>query len=431
MRIDGNARRRGGYVYLAVLFTTLIVAASVAGALSISTSNIAAQNDRNHRFAALRLAESELHRWAAALQSDASWRTKFENNVFTQWYTPTINGVAIEDARLRGRFSDSDGSLSDDDFDSVVLTIDARMGDSAAAISATLQPNPTPYDVLRYSVTTTDDLSLDNAAALSCEKPVQVYDDCKSFTDGVLTTPLLESNDELEFALRGDRGIDSLELTTRNVLNDYIARGTEISVTSIPWINSRRVIRNVILSPTSNPYGKEDPNGIYWFDAAGATVRIRNSRLLATLVIRNAAEIEIRESVIWEYPTTADAILISDSNIGFDNINQDLDEGDMGTNFNPSGSPYRGIYEDGDTGDSYATQLRGIIYTEGDIEVYSPTGNSFLHLTGSLVCHDLNILGGRLHVHQLDEILVNPPPGMCDPTPMRFVRGSFRQVPTP
>ncbi len=281
-------RRRGGYVYLAVLFTTLVVVASVAAALSISTSSLRSENDRSRRIGALRLAEGELHRQAAIIRASGQWRTDAKNDVFSDWYSLTTDGTEMTGSpQARHRFTDRDGQLDDDDHDSAELTIHVKLGGSEAAITATLESDPIPFDLLRYSVTATDDIRIEPDKALSCENPVQVADDC---TSGFLTTPRLECSGSVTVTLRGDLAASALSLPSRDTLNDYIAIGTEIPFASIPEQSGDLLIQDIVLSPTLNPYGATDPAGVYWFDARGKTVRIcalprgrdaRHSRCLA------------------------------------------------------------------------------------------------------------------------------------------------------
>ncbi len=423
--------RRGGYVYLAVLFTSLIVAASVAAALSISLSTLRGENDRTHRSSALRFAESELHRQAAMMRTSGQWRTESTSGVFSPWYTlPDMSGVVSGNLELRRRYTDADGVLDDDDTDSVELTIHARVGRSESAIIATLEPDPDPFDLLQYSVTVTNDLRFESGGAISCENPVQVVRKTETQSSGVLTTPRLECNGVVEMTLRGDLSPAAVTIPTRDVLGGYIQMGTEIPNASIPRDNGDLLIQDIVLSSTMNPYGPLDARGIYWFDAGGQRVRLSHCRIDATLAIRNSSRIKVKGGITWNFPTSADAILVSDSNIRFTGVEATLDEAARGVNFNPSLSPYRQTLSNTTLTDLYPSELRGVIYTSGNVRLNPLVNDKSLHVTGAIICRNFRV-DGFMTVTSLEELLDTPPIGLSDPTPMRFVRGTQRRIPSP
>jgi hypothetical protein len=198
----------------------------------------------------------------------------------------------------------------------------------------------------------------------------------------------------------------------------------------VPLVSSERIIEDRLLSPTSNPFGAVDPAGIYWLDAAGSKVVISHCRLDATLAIRNASEIEIKGGIVWNYPSGADAILVTDASVRFQNVEATLSETARNVNFNPVSSPYRQTLANSTSTDVYPTQLRGVICTSSDLRVDPLVSDAVLRVTGSVVGRDLRI-DGHLVVTRLDELLSSPPPGLSDPIPMRLVQGSMRRIPSP
>ena len=424
-------RLRGGFLYVAVLFTTLIVMASVTAALSISTANLRSESDRAHQSAALRLAESEIHRLAALINADSSWRASSANNVFSNWSSRTVDGSQADPAsQVRYRLMDRDGDLADEPFDPVQLTVHAKVGSSEAALTVEMESDPTPFDMLDHSVTATDDLQFESGGALTCERTVQVADDCKTNSWGILTTPQLQCSGMVQMALRGGQAPASVSLPSFDVLEQYIAAGTRISTIGIPRSGSDLVIQDRLLTATDNPFGALDASGIYWLDAGGSKVVISHCRLKATLAIRNASEVEISGGIVWDYPTKADVILAADSPIVFRDVEGELSEPDRNVNFNPTSSAFRGTLSNGNTNDVYLSGLRGLLYSTDDLRVGPLVQNSHLRIAGSVIARDIWI-EGFVVVTSLDEILTDPPLGLRDPLPMRFVRGSLRRIPAP
>lgn len=423
--------RRQAFLYVAVLFTTLIVMVSVTAALTISTSNLRGETDRSSRGQALRFAESEIHRQASMMRTSSLWRSTATNNVFSAWHPITANGIDVTGSSLvRHRFYDSDGLLADDLTDSVELTVHAKVGRSEAAITVQLESDPAPLNLLRYSVTAADDMRFESGGALSCERPVQVFDDCKTDTWGILTTPQLACSGDLQMTLRGDLVGSSVTLPGYDVVAKYIALGTELPLGSIPQSDGDLVIQDQLLSPTANPFGVTDPAGIYWLDAGGRDVIISDCRFDATLSIQNAGQVEIRGGIVWNYPTNPDVILATNAPIRFTGVEATLDEAVRGRNFNPASSPYRQSLSNNTATDLYPTELQGVVYSSDDFRLDPLISNTSLHVTGAIVAKDVRI-DGYVTVTQLDELLSVPPPGLSDPTPMRFVRGTFRRVASP
>ena len=424
-------RSSNGYLYVAVLFTTLLVMAAVTAAVSISTSNLRGETDRAGRGQALRFVESEIQRQAVLMRTSAQWRNVVTNNVFSDWSPFTVNGVDVTGtSQSRVRFYDPDGDLADDLADPVQLTVHARVGRSEAALTVQLESDPKPLPLLHYSLTASDDIELEGGGALSCERPVQVADDCKTNTTGILTTPQLDCSGSVQITLRGDLSPSAVVMPSHDVVAQYVAVGTEIPYSAIPLSGGDLLIEDRLLSPTENPFGTADPSGIYWIDAQGSDVIISHCRFDATLAIRDAAQIEIGGGITWNYPTIPDVILATDSPIRIQNVEPRLDESARSINFNPPSSPYRASLSNTTATDIYPTELRGVIFTTHDFRLDPLVSAATLPIIGAVIGRDIRI-EGSMAIRHLDELLTNPPPALSNKIPMRFVRGTFRRVPSP
>ncbi|MEM8668357.1 MAG: hypothetical protein AAGG48_12640 [Planctomycetota bacterium] len=434
-RIETNRMRHGkrnpeGFLYVAVLFTSLVVMVAVATALSISTMTVRSENVRSGQSVAVWIAESEVQRQLAMVSSDAAWRDSHTHQVFADWHPLTFDGISVsEDASVRHMFSDPDGDLSDDDFDSVLLTVHARVGTSHAAVSVELVPDPIPLRLLDYAITASDDIRFEDGGAVVAERNVQVTDNCQTNSWGMMTTPQLECSGSVQMFLRGQLRSASVELPTRDVVQRYIDLGTEIPINSIPRSNGNLVFDNTLLTANVNPFGATDSAGIYWIDAGGQRLVIANSRIEATLAVTNCATVEINGGVVWHYPTTPDVVLATNTFVLFDEIATELNEADSSVNFNPVTAPFRDV-ANATTDDVYATELRGIVYSTSNLQLTQLPNNEPLSMAGSIIARDLRF-DGRMSIRSLNEVQQFPPPGLSDPTPMRLLRGSYRRIPTP
>lgn len=421
-------RDRAGYLYVAVLFTSLIVAGAIATAISLDTTRLKTGNAATDRESAIRLAESELHRASVLLTANPDWRDELKHGAASDWINyGTMMGTS--NASARHRIDDEDGDLADDIFDDFHIISHAQFGAAQAAVSVQMETGFAPLDLLRYGVTTFDDLQCEDGATLVSERNIQVFDDCKTNTSGSITTSVLECSGSVPLAVRGDISTDDVQRPGFDVVGRYQDAGTEIPLASLSIHNGARAIRLAVVSPSSNPYGDVNTDGYYWIDALGQQINITDSRIVATITIRNASRVVVTGAVSWEATVLGEAILVTDSQVVFDAVDPILDETVLSSNFNPPATPYRNIDSNQTATDRFPTELRGIVYSEDEVDILPTSSGDPLAITGAVICDSL-VIFHDLYVRSLDEMLTHVPIGLADPTQQRFKMGTFRRVPT-
>ena len=430
------ALNRNGYLYVAVLFTSLLLSASVATMLSLSTASLQSKSSLARRHQARQLAESEIHRIAAIMQQNTTWRDNRSSGVFSNWQSIAVHDtggnllLAMDSEGLvRHKLIDSDGDLNDDLFDSVKLVAQAKVGDSEHTVSVSLTPSHEPLSLLSCSVTSWDDIEFDLGSSLSSDQSIQVDDDCKGDPSAIISTSLLQCGDVNEVILRGDLAGETIVPPMVDVVDRYLSIGTEIDRISLPTLSGRIQLRDLVISAASNPFGATNPDAIYWIDGGNQQFDIQDCRINATLVFRNANEIVIGEGMVWDHPSDAAAILVTDSPIVFEDLTATLSESARSTNFNPPGTPFRG-QTNNNTSNIFPTYFRGLIYTSDDIDITPPSDDTHFRLTGTLLGKDI-ALHGPVSVTKLDGLVRSPPLGFTNLIPMEFVRGTYRRLPSP
>jgi len=197
------------------------------------------------------------------------------------------------------------------------------------------------------------------------------------------------------------------------------------------WIfkeqGNERTIFQKVLSPNSNPFGAQtNPRGIYVIDLAGNKIFIKNSRIVGTLVLINpngASEIGDGGPLTWE-PAVAGfpALMVKDADVTINPSTAGLVEYANNTNFNPTGTPYEGLGEDSDEDDTYASEIKGLIYCNKKIIFYQHPV-----ITGAVLANDNIEINDELDLTHNPIYFFSPPPGFNGPEEIKILLGSAKK----
>jgi hypothetical protein len=170
------------------------------------------------------------------------------------------------------------------------------------------------------------------------------------------------------------------------------------------------------IGPGLNPFGPTNAQGLYWVDCGGNKIVIERSRIKGSLLIINpgsgsmigAGPIHMSPAKPG-YPSLlvhADTPANADFTIAA--TNRALSEAEEGFNFNPTGVSHESLGTDGDTYDTYPSEIQGLVLVEDDLT----TQNSPL-IRGSVITgDDVTTSGGSLEVDYRPDALYSPPPGL-------------------
>lgn len=208
--------------------------------------------------------------------------------------------------------------------------------------------------------------------------------------------------------------------------NDYYM--DKASLTDITYSNNQYVIDSQLISPTVNPFGATNAQGIYIINCGGKDVVLGRSRIVGTLVfVDPGGNTAIQDNVNWEaavynFPTllTNDKVIIRLNSAG-------LSEAGLGINLNPAGTPYPfiGGNVNATTTDSYPSRITGLIYSTKSLE-FSNTPN----VTGVVIAdRDIDVKATSLTLSYGNTYLNDPPPGFDVGTiSMKVVPGTWKRT---
>ena len=221
-----------------------------------------------------------------------------------------------------------------------------------------------------------------------------------------VTAPSWTGN--LEYAFVKFAGADGLN-TGEFYFDDFSIRET----------TTGRFLYRQVLSPSINPFGAANSEGIYWINCNSNKLVIERSRILGTLLVVNpgANSCVANGPIDWSpavagYPALlVDADNAENADFLINCTNRPLIERDNAVNFNPAGAPHEDFGTDSDTNDIYRSGIRGLIAIRDDLT----TQQRSLVRGQIIVGDDMTNSASEFEVEYLPESLLNPPPGFTAP----------------
>lgn len=406
-----ETRRRGG-VYVAVLSVSLLVTIIAIGGLAASRSLARGLDAGRHHLAARRLAESGVDMVRATMAREFNWRTERGSG---RWLdkAPINQGVVTVDV-----------NAGSDELDPAEVVATAMVGGSLHAYSVTMQAEQMTPDALSYGLFAGGRIGF-SSAIVAGSSGLGIGANGSTLAAVSTIGPRVATGGTAGGAtylggtatLQAARSMPDAD----QVFTEYVNRGTWIPLTALTGSVGVRTLENVLLSPTQNPFGSTNPDGIYILDAGGATVRIRNCRIIGTLVILAPGPgSEVDGEVTWEPVNQLDPALLVRGDFLIEIVDSNLREGRNGIgNLNPSGAPYpfpNGQFNTTIT-DQFASEIAGLVYVSGDLTIRNKARITAVIAGGNVAVEGVLTLA-------YDSILTSSPPAGFTRVLMRPLLGS-------
>ena len=219
---------------------------------------------------------------------------------------------------------------------------------------------------------------------------------------------------------------------TRATLSFYISNSSDyyidkVSLTDTTYASNLRVIDRQLLSPTVNPFGTPNTQGIYVLNCAGQDVVMSRSRIVGTIVFLNpGSNSAIQDSVCWEAAVYNFPAVLSNATLNIKMSSTGLSESSLGVNLNPAGTPFpfSGGASNATATESYPSKITGIIYSAADIN-FSASAS----VTGVVIAaDDIFINATSLTLNYGNVYLNDPPPGFNSGTiSLKVVPGTWKR----
>ncbi len=416
--------RRRGALYIAVLGASLIVAMLALGAMHTVRINLKRAQSRAGRSITALIAESAIEHALATIEADPNWRTNYLSGVSY----PTTP-IALNGGEFTWKLIDSDGNLADNLADSVTVQATAVTGDVEHALEVRLQPaDEAPLSSLESAFHCNGNIVNGISVNLTTNSFISSNANINGLAFGASLDGDCEASGSIAVYTTGDieAGVPPRQMPDESVFDYYLHLGTPIDLAALAH-NDHYDLEDVVLSPQSNPWGSPNPEGIYVIDCQGGELRVKQVRIVGTLVLLNPGSgSRIEQEVLFEPAVNNFPSLLVQGSIGirFDSSSE-LEE--SSTNFNPPGTPFDGE-EDTDTSDSYPSYIRGLVYVSGNINFIADFNPSLFQ--GVVLCNTSTCNSDATFNHYpLFED--HPPPGFASGNRMRIIPGSWKRIPTP
>lgn len=418
---------RGGYLYIGVMVTATIV--SIIGFASMTVARTQLRNATLSMDDELvrGLAQSGIELGISQINNDPSWQTNITHGVELPAGGVSVNGGTmhwqLDNNGTGGKLLTGIGRKGDAE---LRLQVGVGTGGSTT-VGAPLLVGGTLWI---GNFTTTELLNV-NGGPIRCNSTVTNWGNLSG---------------DLEAQGFNNSGTYSGTSTVPSAIHDlpdpltvfdyYVAEGTLIPNGPLDDGFGGLSLSDIVLSPSSNPYGSPNPDGIYVINAAGKSLSIQTLRVVGTLVVINGGtgfnDTTIKKEVSFEPAYSNYPSLMVDGDLEITINDGSLSESDNATNFNPAGTPWQGN-TDTDQSDSYPSRMAGVIYCSSNILIDGKNANNACRINGALIC------GGNLKIEKsaapsfdLDVTPgSNPPPGFGVSSSGQISPGTWKRIASP
>jgi hypothetical protein len=413
--ISTNRRfRRGGAYFLVIGVAMLITVIGMGALLSarVAGKEAAASTDWEE---AGTLAQAGVEHAISYLNAQVAANPTTWRNSFTSYTTG--NAYVFTQSMGRGTWSwvvkdKVDGNFSNNYADPFTLYGIGVVNQAKRVYSVQVVPAGSPLDVLRCglhaggAVTVNSPVSL-GAGPLSSNTRISTG----GMIYGSIEAPSQSgSSGNVTGTLNGSAPVKPMPSSGLYTL--YLAKAT-----AIPWASVSSGITYQLLTPTNNPYGTPNPDGVYSIAVpAGQNFTINCSRIVGTLVVSmSGCNLNLTGPIEWQ-PARTDypALIVNGSNVSvtISGSNTWLSETTVGKDLNG----------DGNTTDDLQPYYQGVFHIIGSTN--SITFNTNAYFNGLFLTDGSVTTSGQTSFISDPNLYAKPPIGYGSGTLM-IVPGSW------
>lgn len=281
-------RLRGMAVYLTVVSVSVMVAATGLTLIAVQRSDRRLQENIILDNKLSWYARSGIEMGLMYMERNTSWRQQVQGTCTLD--SETLTNCLFEPITVSGWkvavqvFDELDGNIANSLADPVRMVATGRQSGVSYKLECRLTPRP--HQALTFAAFSGSSLGIQLKSTASVRGPIRAHGNITADSN-------VTRSDDASFETLSAYTI-STNLSPRKFVSTTIPTPV-VSVSAYQAMataiqggtGSTCELYGYNLTPTSNPTGIVNPNGIYWLDAGGRDVRIENLRVQGTLIITN------------------------------------------------------------------------------------------------------------------------------------------------
>lgn len=412
-----RAPSRRGSIYIIVMFTTLIVVAMCLTGLDVQRAGarggLVQRQAEVARSAARAGVELALQRTVAV----PAWRT-----LAPSWTgTYTLDGASVTVTMT----DPLDGTLSDDDSESVLVESYAVIGHARYRLQVTLDTFYPPLPSLRNALHSGGALSWNTAVFFATR--TAGTNAAATATSSWITAPV-----EAVTSATGSvyRQATTAPAASRTLPGGSIPAYYTNNATVIPTgvlsllgiILGGRKSSNFLLSAGDNPMGAENAQGLYILDLGGQNLELSDFRAQGTFILKNAGTVTLKGAVNWSPATPGFPALIVQGDLNIAVGSAPLSEAACDVNFNPAHTPYKGVSNSNKT-DTFPSEINGLVFCTGALTISGQAS-----IRGAVLARGATSVTGSATIVYDTVYETAAPPGFRDSPVMIVRKGSWTRI---
>lgn len=399
-------KNKNGSIYILTLAASIVLVATVL-ALSTNILQFRRSSRSNTQIEQARIyAELGIRHALRFTNAEPTWRQILSNGL---WMQDVPNGDATYSVT---GMDPIDADLANNSTDPVILTSTATVHGLSRTIQVEAIEEKIPCELLKYALAAGGNIEIKTAAVITGNVTsngniaktggsTAIYGDAEAVgtiadMQGI-TGVISPGSEPKEFP------------DTVAILQYYKSLATDI-----PF---QATIEKVMLSPTSNPFGPANPDGLYRINCANQKITIRDCRIIGTLLlISPRSDSTIESGINWTPARPGYPALIVDSDITIC-PDRDLSEKNLGVDFSIPGEP-----GNGSIAEVYPNRIQGMIYCDGNLSLGKQ-------------CNILGTVIATIQCLVVDDTIINWNPSILDNPPPKFydgylvpAQGTWRQI---
>lgn len=363
-------RRRGGAYVLVLGVTTMVAVLGVGGVLAQRAQ--LESRTRLAEMAAARGAAIASLEWGMQWLADTSdWRSQLSSSPLIP--SPPIDGANITILALAEDGTPLDAS---DTSESVRLGATASVGKAIQHYRVVLRPRTTPDPLLSKAIVSKEDVVFEDGSFLHATAPLRARKAEASSAD--VYADVVVSSDYRGGTYHGTTDDSATKPDVPVLLSDDLEllfrTATVINARALPQDGGTYWLSGALGPGVNTAGGSANADGIYLINGQGEPVGIRGLRLLGAVAIYNVH----RDTIVIDGSNDLDAgstglpVLVINGDLASTMRTAPLAETDAGVSLNPVGMPDADGSTDKDTGDTFPSRIRGVVWVDRSVAIAWP-----------------------------------------------------------